>query len=277
MEQLLINLLGRRNAWRLGRRLYMAARGETRNAMEENGEAAVLTDLLRIAPADRPFVIWDVGANRGDWTDMALQRARSAGRDVSIEAFEPAPATFHHLAERYAGCSNVRTHKLALSDRNGTASFEIVGHLAGTNSLSLSRSSGAQVVEVETITGGDMWHRLGGEPVDFVKVDAEGHDLAVLRGLMPLIADGKVSVLQFEYNWRWLIDGGSLRQVFDFMARYDYRVAVVRPDRLEVYENWNIELDRFFEANFALVRREVLPKMKHTVTKWDVEANLPVA
>ena len=72
MLELIVSLLGRDRAWRLGRALYMRARGEkATNNIDSNGEAKLIAAILR-EPRQRPAVLFDVGANRGEWTDAAL-------------------------------------------------------------------------------------------------------------------------------------------------------------------------------------------------------------
>lgn len=85
----------RRVAWRVGRRLYCAARGEGANRMAVNGESYVQGRLL--AAADRPLTVLDVGANIGDWTQSLLdQHASRPEIDLRVFAFEPIPETYKH-------------------------------------------------------------------------------------------------------------------------------------------------------------------------------------
>ena len=52
-----------------------------------------------------------------------------------------------------------------------------------------------------------------------VKIDAEGHDLAVLRGAHTLLAEHRIAVAQFEYNHRWILGRFYLRDAFEFLLR----------------------------------------------------------
>jgi hypothetical protein len=36
--------------------------------------------------------------------------------------------------------------------------------------------------------------------IDFLKLDVEGHELSILRGASRLLAEGRVSMLQFEFG-----------------------------------------------------------------------------
>ncbi len=69
-----------------------------------------------------------------------------------------------------------------------------------------------------------------------------------------MFRQGRVDVWQFEYNHRWLAGRAQLRDVFDFIADKPYRLGKLHADGIEVYEQWHPELERFFEANYVLIR-----------------------
>jgi len=74
------SVLGRRALWRLGRNLYQQARAETCNDIATNGEGALQRRMAAArAKAGKPLVVFDVGANVGDWTLSLLAHARAAG------------------------------------------------------------------------------------------------------------------------------------------------------------------------------------------------------
>jgi hypothetical protein len=94
----------RRLAWRLGRRLYCAARGEpSPNAIEANGEANLQRWVVQALPPAVTPVACDIGADVGDWSLSLLNALRAAGRDdARIFAFEPVPAARMGFANRLA-------------------------------------------------------------------------------------------------------------------------------------------------------------------------------
>ncbi|MEO7787211.1 MAG: FkbM family methyltransferase [Sphingomicrobium sp.] len=268
----MVRLLGRRRAWRLGRKLYLAARGEGPNDIDQNGESALMDAALAAFPNAAPFRAWDVGANLGEWTDTLLAAAAKGDRDVRVELFEPTPTAFASLTVKYAVNPSVAVQQVALSSRAGTAEFEVVGSHAGTNSLNLTGSPTGKTISVALVTGAEVHE---GSETHLIKIDTEGHDLEVLRGLEPLLSARSLGIVQFEYNWRWLVNGSSLRAAVLLAERHGYRVGRVAPEGLEIYDMWNGELDRFFETNYALVRPDVLPRLRHRVIGW-CEGNLPV-
>jgi len=91
--------------------------------------------------------------------------------------------------------------------------------------------------------------------IAFAKIDVEGSDALVLKGARRTLAAGQIELLQFEYNWRWLLNSMSLRAVFDMIDGMPYRVGKLAGRKLLLFERWHFEMDRFFESNYALVLR----------------------
>ena len=61
--------------------------------------------------------------------------------------------------------------------------------------------------------------------------------------------------MQFEHNWRRLLNSMSRRTVFDMVDGMPYRVGKLAGAKLLLFERWHFELDRFFESNYVLVLR----------------------
>lgn len=273
----LVRVLGRERAWRLGRKLYMSARGEVMNDIRSNGEI----DLIHAAVArwksdggGRPFTAFDVGANLGLYSREIL-RAVGPNAPIDLTAFEPAPETALQLIAALKGDPRVRVEQLALSSQAGEAAMQIVGATAGTNTLSPGDDIGRKVsVRKETLAAYAAFRGI--ERLDLLKIDTEGHDLDVLRGAMALFRDGRIAIAQFEYNGRWLFAGASLHAAYREFQGLPYAIGRVTPKGVEVFEEWNFELDRFFEGNYALLHKEALAHVPHVRGRFN-ESNVFVA
>jgi len=101
------------------------------NDMVSNGELMVQAVALRHAPAGRPVIVFDVGANVGEWTVGLLKTADAASRlDVRIHSFEPCSGTFE-LFRRNVGSAALESGQViavqkALSNATGTAVLNVV-------------------------------------------------------------------------------------------------------------------------------------------------------
>ena len=137
---------------------------------------------IRVKTGD--FVI-DVGAHIGRYTLFAAKRA------ARVVAIEPDPSNFSLLqaniqlnnlknvtALNWALSSSRGRRRLYLADREntGTSSLE-----AKWVSAPLNRGP-KNSVEVECVTLDHLVESLGLETIDWLKIDVEGHEVAVLEG-----------------------------------------------------------------------------------------------
>lgn len=237
--------------WRIGRKLYMLARGDGQNDPSLNGEYWLLDVFLQASSG--PQVLLDVGANKGDWTAQALGSGK-ASKIVHIHAFEPSQATRKMLTDRFVGRDAVTIQPYALSATVGEATFYSEEDGGGTNSLSQLSGLKAEVVKLTTID--EFLQQTGIDAIQMVKIDTEGFDLLVLKGAEKSLSEGVIELVQFEYNWRWLLNHSCLRDIFDLIADKPYRFGKLVGNSIEFYDQWHFELDRFFENNYVLLRKD---------------------
>lgn len=250
--------------WRLGRHLYSRARGEMPgDDVTTNGESDVQRRVIAATGGDK-LCVFDIGANQGDWTLPlidALPRERRERERVQIHLFEPVPTSRKRLEDRLAGAGVTdlaQVHPLAISSSEGQAKLQIVSSTGGRNSLIVGDIPSTDEIVVQTATLPTLFGKLGIRHAQLVKCDAEGHDLAIMQGAAPLLREGRIDVLQFEYNHMWVFSRAFLKDVFDLVQGLPYSVGRIRADSIEVYDAWHPELDRFFHSNYVLVREPAL-------------------
>lgn len=137
-----------------------------------------LRRLSTFVPPDAPAI--DVGAWWGPWTYWLSRQV------PHVVAFEPQPRLAAFL-KRVTG-RNVTVRAEALSDASGPAVLRLGGLRRGQDALAALDCDGASESESATITVPTCrLDDLDVEAVGFVKIDAEGHESAVLRGGQELI------------------------------------------------------------------------------------------
>jgi FkbM family methyltransferase len=238
--------------WRLGRKLYCFARNELPLGPEVNGEYLVLDTFLEAFSKDSVTLI-DVGANKGEWSLTALTYLKKFNIKGSLHLFEPAEDSFRYL-QSLLSLQAVKLNKAAVSNVSSNSQLFVFGDLCGTNSL--HSIQGGMPQETETISLDEYVANQRLEHIDFVKSDTEGHDFKVIEGAANLLTAGKVSVWQFEYNWRWINARCYLKDVFEFIRDKPYWIGRVSRSGVEIYKDWHPELERYFETNFILVHKD---------------------
>ena len=241
--------LGRRNLVRLARLLTMESRLDGGNDMAENGETMVHRVLLKQVPSGRGLVVFDVGANVGEWTKRLFDEAVTA--KLTVHAFEPASSTYEILTKNLAALgSRVLIVNQALSNEVGTASFFVMGAGLGTNSLHKGAAQVESSEQVRLNTVDAYCHHSKISHVDLLKIDAEGHDLNVLEGAKSLLQAHAISLVQFEYNQRWIESKHFLRDAFELLLPLGYKLGKITGKGIEFYPEWHFELESFREGNY---------------------------
>lgn len=256
-------LMGRRNLVRFARSLTMAARLDVPNAIGVNGELMVQR-VVREHCGSGECVAFDVGANVGEWSRSLL--AAAGGSSLRIHAFEPASATVRLLEEKLKPWNGkVQIVQAALSSRTGTAEFFIVGEGLGTNSL-YAQAASQKAETVRLATADEYCAQNCIARIDLLKIDAEGHDLEVLRGAQQMLARRAIQVLQFEYNQRWIEARHFLKDAFDLLLPLGYHIGKITPRGIEFYPAYHFELESFREANYLACLPEWRPRFPQV--KW---------
>jgi FkbM family methyltransferase len=148
-------------------------------------------------------VILEIGANQGYY---AILEARETPPEARIYAFEPHPDNVRtlRLNTELNGCAGKFGEILqaAVSDRCGTAELNAHSH---SNLHSLGQSDLPQgrlqkTLRVETVTLDEFCRRRGITGADFVRMDVEGHEGAIVDGAAHILKTSPGCVMFIELH-----------------------------------------------------------------------------
>jgi FkbM family methyltransferase len=155
-------------------------------------------------------VILEIGANLGYY---AILEARETPPEARIYAFEPHPDNVHtlRLNTELNGCTGKFGEILqaAVSDQCGTAELNVHG-LSNWHSLSrveLPKGGWQKTLRVETVTLDEFCRSRGIARVDFVRMDVEGHEAAIVDGAAHILKTSPGCVVFMELH------SGLLREI----------------------------------------------------------------
>lgn len=137
----------------------------------EGYETTVARSIAAFLPDDGVFV--DIGSNWGYFPLLFASREAFTGK---ILAFEPVPSTYADLADlvEQAGLGPwIETRQAAVGREDGAVAMSVPRH-SGLAKI----DEGGGGVDVPLV----RFDSLGLERVDVVKIDVEGHELAVFEG-----------------------------------------------------------------------------------------------
>jgi FkbM family methyltransferase len=227
---------------------------------ERNGEYWLLE---RLGPEVR--VVVDVGANVGDWSARAIESFPALERLI---CFEPGTWAADELQKRLGGDARVDVVRRAVGDRRAEVTFWEEPH-GGTMSSGVAGHSSSSAIArtVETVTLDEELRRLAVDKVDLLKVDAEGLDLHVLRGVAGLLRANAIDVIQFEYTDAWQDAGSTLRAAYTLLADAGYRTMVLTSAGLRDFPLRSFT-ELFVYANFVAVSSESITRFQPFLPSW---------
>ena len=180
------------------------------------------------------MTVVDVGANQGLYTLLFSQRVGPSGR---VLAFEPDHMLYGALQENTTDnkAHNVQTFNCALGSETGAMTLHRSLLNSGDNRLAQA-SSGTGLretvqIRVETLDG-----MLAGQRIDLVKMDVQGWEMEVLRGMEQLLDDPRNEdlTIYFEYWPRGLTEAGSNpMELLSFLREKGFRLFQTRGAALE--------------------------------------------
>lgn len=147
------------------------------------------------------MVVVDIGSNFGYYSLMA---AEQVGEDGHVHAIEPVPSNYDLLRRNVAANSfeNVSTHNLAVGSSNGTETMYLTdasnwGTLLEWDGESRTSAYMAEkmerqtreTIDVETATLPAFVEEHDLETIDAFRMDIEGYEVEVTRGMTDLLDD----------------------------------------------------------------------------------------
>jgi FkbM family methyltransferase len=174
-----------------------------------------LLKRLGFAPAS----ILDVGANRGDWTRIALRYFP----DAQYTLIEPQDQLKVHVQDLIDRGHRIRWINAGAGDKPGLVPFSI-SHRDDSSTFAIdeqcARSIGSRRVDVNVLTLNSVCSSQDIPIPDMVKIDAEGFDLKVLQGASELFGKTEIFLVEFgifcDYE-------NSLFEIIRWMADHGYR------------------------------------------------------
>jgi FkbM family methyltransferase len=166
----------------------------------------------------------DIGANIGL---MTLLMAGAVGAMGRVAAFEPNPKVFERLRGHVEsnGLSQVSLHACALADQPGELTLSVITEHEGLGTLreltSAEKGSVSATYSVPVRVCDEVLYEAGVRPA-FIKIDVEGYECKVLRGLTRTLREvGPIVLCEAEEKYL-LRAGDSLNALREIMESAGY-------------------------------------------------------
>lgn len=222
---------------------YRISRANTRLVIDENKKNNLLSNFYNTLKAFNfnPKHIVDIGANHGTWTKEAMK--------YFPEAYYTLIEPQHWLKESFQDIldSNPRVqfYGVGAGEKEGSFQFTIVDRDDSCSfrySKEEAISAGFEQIEVPVVTLNQLLLESELPNPDIIKIDAEGLDIAVLKGATAFF--GKTEIFMVEAGVVNKSFDNSFLKLINFMDEKGYRLFEItdlnRPFEPKVL--WLVEL-----------------------------------
>lgn len=195
-------------------------------------------------------LVIDIGGNVGNYSHTVLSYFPKA----NIHLFEPAGANITKLQQRFAGQSQITINQKAVGETAGLMTLYADQPGSGLASLSKRDLSHHNIrfeyeEQVEVVRFDQYYHtHFAGQTIDLVKIDVEGHEMAVLAGFGEVL--NKVRVFQFEFGGCNVDTRTYFRDFWDFFTKRGFFIYRITPLGLQQINKYKEADEVFTTTNF---------------------------
>lgn len=204
-----------------------------RSFIRAYGKEPLTTRIFKRVVKDG-FTVVDIGANIGYFTLLA---ARLVGKNGRVYAFEPSPQNYGVLSKNVAlnGYQNVVALQKAVFNTSGMVKLYLSKTDVGAHTLrqqhahpQFDTSQFGEFTEVESVTL-DGFFKGKQQPIDVIKMDMEGSEMAALLGMDRLIRENKNLKMFIEFYPSAIREMGYSPEEFirTLLEKYGFTITVV--------------------------------------------------
>jgi FkbM family methyltransferase len=212
---------------------------------KNSGETLVLKSLAKDTKINDVF--FDVGANEGHYSNLILEIIPNA----KIYAFEPSKFTYNKLVNNAKG---VNCYSFGMSDKIETKQLNVdnLGSTCSSLYEGVFRGTLKEDVQLSTIDSFCEENKIG--KIKLLKIDTEGHELAVLKGATAMLSKGAIENIQFEMGHNYIDSRTFLRDFFELLQS-KYRIFRIVKDGLFEIKEYNSRHEIFVSINYLAILR----------------------
>lgn len=224
--------------------------------MSENGEDCFIDYLVDFYNKKDP-IIFDVGANIGDYTGIFLDKFNK-NENFKIHLFEPQKYCFEQLKNRFIdnnkifGLSNENNDAIIYSNQSGSGFGSLYKRnlnfyeLKMNNQEKVNLKTAQQYIESNKI-----------KKINLLKIDIEGHELKALTGFKEYLNSDFIDFIQFEYGGANIDSHTNLLDFYNLLIPKKFKIMKIMGNYLEL-KDYDPRLDNFVYSNYVAISNNIL-------------------
>ena len=171
-------------------------------------------------------VIFDLGCHVGS----TIEEINKIWPQAKVYGFEPFKDFANKCHKRFLKNSQIEIYQIAISDRKGYSNLTTSNYALSLHGNNLSTNyEGNCKTKVRTIKLDNFVDEKKINNIKLIKIDVEGHELAVLKGMKNLLSKQKVDVIVCEVMFIEHFKGQALfLELSKFLEKFGYIIFDIR-------------------------------------------------
>ena len=193
----------------------------------------------------KDVVVIDVGSNVGSFLDFVIKNLKIK----KVYAFEPSNLAFKKLKNKF-NQKNIVLENYALSNKNGVKKFYEYKLTSQSSFYKLTSKKNPfneinRIYKIKTFKLDD-YPNLKEKKIDICKIDIQGEELNVLKGMRKHLFKKTIRLIKIEITLRNDYDNNQNKflDIINFLKKYDYNLITI--SKIKFYENKLIFMDAYF-------------------------------
>lgn len=207
--------------------------------------------------SEHPIII-DVGANKGEWSDVVMKMIP----DCCVVFIEPNQVLLHYMMIKYDYNENdIKYLNCAAYWRSGKTVpfYYFTNRNNGLSSIYRNKKwehLPMKTGKVETISIDDYCDRSGIDHIDFIKIDVEGAETEVIRGMEKILHGRRVKFIQIEYSPHYQLGNFTFLNIINTVSARGYNVYLHSDNTFHEVTKENFVED--YELRNYIITTEIL-------------------
>jgi FkbM family methyltransferase len=195
--------------------------------ISDSGDISLVRQLVK--PGDR---VVEIGANIGVYAQLF---AKLTGPGGEVHAFEPHPRNYKFLLRLTRNHSAVRAHQAAISDQTGFIDL----YMSADLNVDHRTYPTAEKRMKQQVACFSLDSYLQERPVDFIKMDIQGHEYKALLGMQhTLHSNARLTMIMELWPYGLREAGATHQEVIDMLCRHNFFLYIVTGKKLVEYADY---------------------------------------
>ena len=212
-----------------------------------SGELYIIKQLKKDL---RNGVIFDIGANVGDWSKFVIEEYKDI--TCKLYMFEPSLITFEQLKNNITQTKDVFSYPIGFGDKKESLQMFYDNEAQGSASILMKGAKFSEEIQIETLDGFCKEHDI--EKIDFLKMDVQGYEYNILLGAKELLSRRKIQYIQFEFDEPNIENRIFFKDFWELLqGKYDIYHSLY--NGLIKVENYHYSLENYSCMNYLAIRK----------------------